>query len=274
MERKIKVVLLALLSMCLLMPVNTFADTTSSIEGLNVSITSDKDEYSGDEDITIAIFASNNGINTYENGMLSLEIPKDLEIKSGDSKSKDIVLGVGEEYETEIVIRKKDNSSDIQEEITSGDKTESVTEEASKDTLNDSSDEEQENHTNPESAKNNTTGEQESVSTGDTLEIMPKLVLCVVAICVFMILTAKKKSMKKLLSMFLCATLVATLIPNQIFAEEESKDIRPLPYTQPRLDGDKLPEFSTDKDLTFSVVYDVFPSVEVKDFSKNTNLPI
>ena len=55
---------------------------------------------------------------------------------------------------------------------------------------------------------------------------------------------------------------------NQIFAEEESKDIRPLPYTQPRLDGDKLPEFSTDKDLTFSVVYDVFPSVEVKDFSK------
>ena len=55
---------------------------------------------------------------------------------------------------------------------------------------------------------------------------------------------------------------------NQIFAEEESKDIRPLPYTQPRLDRDKLPEFSTDKDLTFSVVYDVFPSVEVKDFSK------
>lgn len=55
---------------------------------------------------------------------------------------------------------------------------------------------------------------------------------------------------------------------NQIFAEEESKDIRPLSYTQPRLDGDKLPEFSTDKDLTFSVVYDVFPSVEVKDFSK------
>lgn len=55
---------------------------------------------------------------------------------------------------------------------------------------------------------------------------------------------------------------------NQIFAEEESKDIRPLPYTQPCLDGDKLPEFSTDKDFTFTVVYDVFPSVEVKDFSK------
>lgn len=55
---------------------------------------------------------------------------------------------------------------------------------------------------------------------------------------------------------------------NQIFAEEESKDIRPLPYSQPRLENDKVPEFSTEKDLTFTVIYDVFPTVEVKEFSK------
>lgn len=55
---------------------------------------------------------------------------------------------------------------------------------------------------------------------------------------------------------------------NQIFAEEDSKDIRPLPYAQPRLDGDRLPAFSLESDLVFSVVYDVFPKVEVKDFSK------
>ena len=55
---------------------------------------------------------------------------------------------------------------------------------------------------------------------------------------------------------------------NQIFAEEDAKDIRPLPYSQPRLENDKIPEFSTDKDLLFTVVYDVFPTVEVKDFSK------
>lgn len=55
---------------------------------------------------------------------------------------------------------------------------------------------------------------------------------------------------------------------NQIFAEEESKDIRPLPYSQPRLEDDKIPEFSTEKDLTFTVIYDVFPTVEVKEFSK------
>ncbi|WP_318713789.1 trigger factor [Treponema sp.] len=55
---------------------------------------------------------------------------------------------------------------------------------------------------------------------------------------------------------------------NQIFAEEDAKDIRPLPYSQPRLENDKIPEFSTDKDLVFTVVYDVFPTVEIKDFSK------
>ena len=55
---------------------------------------------------------------------------------------------------------------------------------------------------------------------------------------------------------------------NQISAEEESKDIRPLPYSQPRLENDKVPEFSTEKDLTFTVIYDVFPTVEVKEFSK------
>ncbi len=55
---------------------------------------------------------------------------------------------------------------------------------------------------------------------------------------------------------------------NQIFAEEESKDIRPLPYAQPRLENDAIPEFNMEKDFTFTVVYDVFPTVEVKDFSK------
>ena len=55
---------------------------------------------------------------------------------------------------------------------------------------------------------------------------------------------------------------------NQIFAEEDAKDIRPLPYSQPRLENDKIPEFSMEKDLVYTVVYDIFPTVEVKDFSK------
>ncbi len=53
---------------------------------------------------------------------------------------------------------------------------------------------------------------------------------------------------------------------NEIFDAEDAKDIRPLPYAQPRLDGDKLPELDTAKDFTFTVVYDVFPAVEVKNF--------
>ena len=54
---------------------------------------------------------------------------------------------------------------------------------------------------------------------------------------------------------------------NQIFNEEDAKDIRPLPYSQPRLEGDKMPELDMEKDLTFTVIYDIFPKVEVKNFS-------
>ena len=54
---------------------------------------------------------------------------------------------------------------------------------------------------------------------------------------------------------------------NEILQADDAKDIRPLPYSQPRLDGDRLPEIDTTKDFTFTVIYDIFPTVEVKNFS-------
>ena len=49
----------------------------------------------------------------------------------------------------------------------------------------------------------------------------------------------------------------------QIFDEETEN--RPLPYAQPVMDS--MPEFDATKDLVYSVTYDVFPKVSVKDFS-------
>ena len=51
---------------------------------------------------------------------------------------------------------------------------------------------------------------------------------------------------------------------NELMNQEENFEIRPLPYSQPMLD--KMPEFDLEKDLTFTVKYDVFPAVEVKNF--------
>ncbi len=62
------------------------------------------------------------------------------------------------------------------------------------------------------------------------------------------------------------AEALGTLIDNsfdEIFKEE--KDNRPLPYSQPTMD--KAPDFDITKDLIYTVKYDVFPKVEVKDFS-------
>ena len=52
---------------------------------------------------------------------------------------------------------------------------------------------------------------------------------------------------------------------NEIFQDEKEFSNRPLPYAQPRMD--EMPAFDTAKEFTFTVTYDVFPSVEVKDFN-------
>lgn len=49
---------------------------------------------------------------------------------------------------------------------------------------------------------------------------------------------------------------------NEVFEKETEN--RPLPYQQPVMD--QLPEFDTTKDLTYTVTFDVFPKVSVKDF--------
>jgi trigger factor len=52
---------------------------------------------------------------------------------------------------------------------------------------------------------------------------------------------------------------------NEIFSDDAEKDNRPLPYAQPVME--KTPELDTSKDMTFTVTYDVFPKIEVKNFS-------
>lgn len=52
---------------------------------------------------------------------------------------------------------------------------------------------------------------------------------------------------------------------NEIFQDEKELSNRPLPYVQPKMD--EMPAFDTAKEFTFTVTYDVFPSVEVKDFN-------
>ena len=54
---------------------------------------------------------------------------------------------------------------------------------------------------------------------------------------------------------------------NEILQGEDAKDYRPLPYAQPRLENDVMPELDLTKDLTFTLVYDIFPVVEIKNFS-------
>ena len=53
----------------------------------------------------------------------------------------------------------------------------------------------------------------------------------------------------------------------EVFGEfdKEKSENRPLAYSQPQLDS--LPQLDVKKDLVFSVIYDVMPTVKVEDFS-------
>lgn len=46
---------------------------------------------------------------------------------------------------------------------------------------------------------------------------------------------------------------------------KDNQDIYPLPYSQTKME--KMPELDVTKDLTYTVKYDIFPKVEVKNFS-------
>lgn len=50
---------------------------------------------------------------------------------------------------------------------------------------------------------------------------------------------------------------------NEVF--ENEKENRPLPYAQPVME--QFPELNLDSDLSYTVTFDVFPKIEVKDFS-------
>ncbi|MBP3709853.1 MAG: trigger factor [Treponema sp.] len=52
---------------------------------------------------------------------------------------------------------------------------------------------------------------------------------------------------------------------NELFEDESLKDNRPLPYAQPVME--KMPELDVSKDLTYTVIYDIFPKVAVKNIA-------
>ncbi|MBQ6781670.1 MAG: trigger factor [Treponema sp.] len=52
---------------------------------------------------------------------------------------------------------------------------------------------------------------------------------------------------------------------NEIFSDEKESEDRPLPYAQPTME--KMPELDVTKDFTYTVTYDVFPSVKIDEKS-------
>lgn len=89
----------------LVLPLNASAVSTETKDGLEVSIFTDKDEYSSDEEIKISIKIKNN--NSFRIDDISLEtlLPEELALKDGELKINDISIVNGETYIANVVAK-------------------------------------------------------------------------------------------------------------------------------------------------------------------------
>lgn len=189
--KKIASLLLTLsLVFCVLLalPLNTSAASTATQNGLEVTITADKDEYTADEDVHVSVNIKNN--NSYKVEDISVEtlLPEGLVLKTGNLSTTDIDIESGASYSASVVVQLSEN-------------------------LKDDGEIKPDDITKPDGNDQETSSPQ----TGDNSNIVLWVVLLIVSV-VGIALTFKFKKTTQMMSMFLCIAMVLTMLPMSAFA--------------------------------------------------------
>ena len=115
MKKITSVLLMLSLILCVICAstVNVGAVSSRIQDGIEVMITTDKEEYSKNEDIQATVTIINN--NSYRLTDVSIEtlLPEGLELKTGSLYSKNIVVESGATYFEQVVLRVADSGSSI-----------------------------------------------------------------------------------------------------------------------------------------------------------------
>lgn len=213
--KKLSVFFITLLLGLGIMAMPVFA-ASSSQDGLEVTLTTDKSKYSKGEKIEATLSVKNTNEVAVKNVFLENIVP-DGYVLENDSASKKSVesLEAGETAELTVIYMAKDSAENEDETDKTG------TEESSKpDSEN----------TDKGNSVNDGKTESEQPSTGDESSITFWLIIMAVAALGIVIIVIKnKKTGGKILSLLLCVTMTGTIIagvPMQAKAEEkESKTI-------------------------------------------------
>ena len=99
MKKLIRVFLLTLICFFItdnMSALSVKAAEQSELSGVEISISSDKEKYTADENEQISFTISNTNSNDISNLEWNLKIPDDLTVKSGELSGKGITLAAGE----------------------------------------------------------------------------------------------------------------------------------------------------------------------------------
>ena len=196
MKKFISICLLAI--MCLFM-----TDTLSGLRaeaavkaeqsGVEISISSDRDEYAAAEDAQIGFTIRNTNDADLEGVNWALQLPDGLAAKSGSLSGENLRLRAGESYEGSVSV-----------EVASPDTTEAVTETSGTTT----------------SAETTTTAAP-SVNAGEHKSAIGIFGIIAAAAALMWITRKRSRKLFGVLSVFFCAGLVAFSAPVRIFAADE-----------------------------------------------------
>lgn len=204
-NEKIASLLLTLsLVFCVLLslPINVSAASTATQDGLEVTIITDKTEYTADEYIQVSVNIKNNNSYRVEDVYIETLLPEGLVLKAGNLSATDIDIEAGASYSASVVAQ----LSEI---------------------LKDDEETKPDNTTKPDDTTkpNDTTmpyGNAQGTSypkTGDNSNIILWVVL-LIASAIGIVFTFKFKKKAQVISLLLCVALVLTMLPMSAFAAE------------------------------------------------------
>jgi len=185
---------------------NVNALNTDSKDGLEVTILTDKDEYSANEDIQITIKIKNSNSYVVKDVVVETLLPDGLVMKSGNINASNINIGAGEIYSTVVIAQLSDElkgeGGTKPNDTTNNDTSENISKLEDKTKLDNNQD-----ITIPQ--------------TEDTSNIV-LWGMCLIAFVICFIIIIKSKKLVKVLSLFLCITMILTMLTTGVFAAESN----------------------------------------------------
>ncbi len=208
--KRIANLLLALsLTVCMLLalPIGAAAANTETKNGLEVTVITDKDEYTADEDIQVSVNIKNNNTYMVEDVFVEALLPEGLVLKSGNLSTADIDIESGKTYLFSLVAQLSDEFKKTTET-----EPENTTLPENSTELSDTTKNENTTEPNDTTVADDTTTEESGGKSNIVLWVVLGVVF-VAAIVAAILLIFKFKHKTKVISLFLCIATVLTVIP-------------------------------------------------------------